>query len=129
MLRLGATTFWEDFDLDWEKGDVCPIDRLPRPGERDIHGDYGRFCYEGYRHSLCHGWSAGIIPFLVEEVLGVVPVEDGYRRVRIAPKLGGLRFAKGDIPTPYGELHVECRDEGGKLDLKITAPDGVQVVS
>ena len=129
MLRLGATTFWEDFDLDWGKGNVCPIDRLPRPGERDIHGDYGRFCYEGYRHSLCHGWSAGIIPFLVEEVLGVVPVEDGYRRVRIAPKLGGLRFAKGDIPTPYGELHVECRDEGGKLDLKITAPDGVQVVS
>ena len=21
---------------------------------KDIHGDYGEFCYKGFRHSLCH---------------------------------------------------------------------------
>lgn len=129
MLRLGATTFWEDFDLDWLKGDVCPIDRIPQPGQTDVHGDYGRFCYVGYRHSLCHGWSAGVIPFLVGRILGVTPLEAGYRKVKIAPHLGGLTFAQANIPTPHGILHVSCRaEEGGKVHTMVTAPEGVQIV-
>ena len=64
MLSLGATTFWEDFDISWKNS--CPVDRLPRPKERDVHGDHGAYCYKGFRHSLCHGWSAGVIRFIAE---------------------------------------------------------------
>ena len=67
MLEKGATTFWEDFDLDWVENS-CRIDALPTAGERDIHGDFGGFCYKGFRHSLCHGWSAGVIRFMQEEL-------------------------------------------------------------
>ena len=56
MLSRGATTFWEDFNMDWLVGSGR-IDELPKEGEKDIHGDYGAFCYEGFRHSLCHGWA------------------------------------------------------------------------
>lgn len=128
MLRLGATTFWEDFDIDWEKGNVCPIDRIPQAGEIDVHGDYGRFCYEGYRHSLCHGWSAGVIPFLIGRILGVTPLEAGYRKVRVAPRLGGLSFIRADIPTPQGILHIECRAQDGKVHTDVKAPEGVEIV-
>ena len=48
MLSLGATTFWEDFDIAWLK-DAAPIDRFPDEGEIDVHGTYGRYCYKGYR--------------------------------------------------------------------------------
>lgn len=65
MLKKGATTFWEDFNIDWVKGS-SRIDRLPKKNELDIHGDFGGYCYVGFRHSLCHGWSAGPIPFLFE---------------------------------------------------------------
>ena len=68
MLEKGATTFWEDFDIDWAK-DSCRIDELPKEGEKDVHGDFGAFCYVGFRHSLCHGWSAGVISFMEEEKL------------------------------------------------------------
>jgi hypothetical protein len=68
MLDKGATTFWEDFDIEWAKNS-SRIDELPRDGERDIHGDFGAFCYVGFRHSLCHGWSAGVITFMEEEGL------------------------------------------------------------
>lgn len=54
MLDLGATTFWEDFNLDWVNN-VTRIDELPQPGKKDIHGDFGAYCYKGFRHSLCHG--------------------------------------------------------------------------
>jgi hypothetical protein len=66
MLDKGATTFWEDFDIEWAENS-CRIDELPTPDKKDIHGDFGAFCYIGYRHSLCHGWSAGVIQFIAEE--------------------------------------------------------------
>jgi hypothetical protein len=66
MLDKGATTFWEDFDIAWAENS-CRIDELPTPDKKDIHGDFGAFCYIGYRHSLCHGWPAGVIQFIKEE--------------------------------------------------------------
>ena len=65
MLAKGATTFWEDFDLDWCENSST-IDRFPKKGQRDIHGDFGAYCYLGFRHSLCHGWSSAVIRFIKE---------------------------------------------------------------
>lgn len=63
MLDKGATSFWEDFDIDWTENS-CRIDEFPKEGQKDIHGDFGKFCYIGFRHSLCHAWSCGIIKFI-----------------------------------------------------------------
>lgn len=68
MIDKGATTFWEDFDVAWCEGSGR-IDEFSKTGEKDIHGDYGAFCYKGFRHSLCHGWSAGVIGFMKEQNL------------------------------------------------------------
>lgn len=64
MLSLGATTFWEEFEPEQSEG--TPIDKLPTPGVPDCHGDFGKHCYVGFRRSLCHGWSAGIIANIKE---------------------------------------------------------------
>ena len=128
MLRLGATTFWEDFDIDWLKGKVCPIDRIPQPGETDVHGDYGKFCYSGYRHSLCHGWSAGVIPFLFRYILGVSITQPGYREVHIRPRLGGLNYVKATLPTPLGELTLDCRVREGRVHTDARVPDGIRLI-
>jgi len=66
MLDKGATTFFEDFAMEWTENS-CRIDEYPKNGEKDIHGDFGGYCYKGFRHSLCHGWSAGVIKFIEEE--------------------------------------------------------------
>ena len=65
MLDKGATTFWEDFELSWKDGSGR-IDRLPKKGQKDIHGDFGKYCYLGFRHSLCHAWSSGVNAFIKE---------------------------------------------------------------
>ena len=64
MLDRGATTFWEDFNMEWLEGSGR-IDEIDET-KKDIHGDYGAFCYVGLRHSLCHGWSAGVAKFIKE---------------------------------------------------------------
>lgn len=65
MLDLGATTFFEDFNVDWAI-EAGRIDELPDPEKVDFHKTYGEYCYKGYRHSFCHGWSSGVIKFIKE---------------------------------------------------------------
>lgn len=128
MLQLGATTFWEDFDVQWLKN-AAPIDRLPQPGEIDVHGTYGKHCYEGFRHSLCHGWSSGVTSWLTKYILGIEIVEPGCRKIRIQPNLCGLQWVRGTYPTPEGVLEVEHRaQEHGGVKTVIHAPKGVDVI-
>jgi alpha-L-rhamnosidase len=127
MLDLGATTFWEDFDLDWADN-AGRIDQLVPPGKDDVHGDYGAHCYQGYRHSLCHGWAGGPTAWLSREVLGVRPLQPGCRRVRIEPQLGSLAWAEGSVPTPLGPVEVRHeRQDDGSVRSRVRAPEGVVV--
>ena len=128
MLDMGATSFWEDFNIAWTNG-CARIDELPSSGQKDIHGDFGEFCYPGFRHSLCHGWSAGPAAWLVSHVLGIQPVGVGCRTVRVVPRLDGLDWAEGAFPTPLGVVRVKAtRLSGGKIDVSISAPPGVTVL-
>ena len=128
MLDLGATSFWEDFDIDWIEN-AARIDELVPEGKKDIHRDCGAYCYEGYRHSFCHGWASGPTAWLSEHVLGVEILEPGCRKVRITPHLGDLEWAEGTFPTPYGQIEIRhARNADGKVTSKIKAPKGVTVV-
>jgi len=120
MLDLGATTFWEDFDLKWKEGSA-PLDRLPQEGEHDIHGDFGKHCYVGFRHSFCHGWSCGPIAFLMRRIGGIEILEPGCKKVRIRPEAAGFRFYELTYPTPYGPIRISLRD--GKTTVSV--PEGV----
>ena len=129
MLDFGATTFWEDFNLQWTNN-AGRIDELVPSGKKDIHGDYGAYCYVGFRHSLCHGWASGPTAWLSQVVLGVKPLEPGCKRVRIAPQLGNLKWAEGKYPTPLGPIHVRHeRKPDGTISSKIDAPRGIIVES
>lgn len=129
MLDLGATTFWEDFNLEWLPN-AARIDELVPPGRKDIHGDYGAYCYVGFRHSLCHGWASGPTAWLSQHVLGVKPLEPGCKRVRVAPQLGDLKWAEGTYPTPLGPVRVRHdRKADGSVASRIEAPPGIQIES
>lgn len=128
MLDLVATAFWEDFDIDWLKGDPSPIDVMPEKGRKNIHADYGKFCYLGLRHSLCHGWSSGFIDFFYSYVLGVVPTEVGYKTIKIEPHFCGLGYAEGKIPTKYGIIEIRHELKDDKVFSTIVLPDGVTEV-
>ncbi len=123
MLDYGATTFWEDFDLDWIKN-TTPITEMPVPEKDDLHKDFGNYCYKGLRHSLCHGWSGGPAPFMSERVFGIRFLEPGGRKITVDPDLGGLEYVKGSLPTPHGVIKIET-DRSGKVKLDV--PGDIEV--
>ncbi len=128
MLSIGATTFFEDFDLSW-LDNAYRIDEMPIDGKVDIHGDKGKFCYKGFRHSLCHGWSSGVVAYLIETVLGAKPVGVGRKCFKIEPHLSCLKVVEGNVPTPYGSIYIKHTvNSDGKVDSVIKAPDGVKII-
>ncbi|WP_276090118.1 alpha-L-rhamnosidase C-terminal domain-containing protein [Pedobacter sp. JY14-1] len=128
MLDLGATTFWEDFNMEWIKN-AGRIDELVPEGKIDIHGAYGAYCYVGFRHSLSHGWASGPTSWLSEHVLGFKVMEPGCKTVRIEPHLGDLKFAEGSFPTPYGIIKVKhTRLANGKVQSDIMAPKAIKII-
>lgn len=128
MLSVGATTFWEDFDIDWLRN-AGRLDALPENGKSDIHGDNGAFCYVGFRHSLCHGWSSGVIPYLVETVAGVRFIGTGMKKAEITPHLSGLKYVKLTVPTVHGNMTVTHNLlENGKVQTQVDAPPCIEVI-
>ena len=128
MLDVGATSFWEDFDLAWTNN-CFRIDELPVPSKTDIHGDYGKYCYKGFRHSLCHGWAAGPAAWCFRRVLGIEILEPGCKRLRINPALGDLDWAEGAMALPTGEaIKVRVhRSQSGAPTVEVEKPDWVVV--
>ena len=79
--------------------------------------------WDGGRSHL-HNCYNGIGSWFYEALAGIVPVEPGYRRVRIAPQLTDkLEWVKATVGTPYGPLTVYRQ---GK-DIQVDAPVGIEV--
>ncbi len=73
--------------------------------------------------SVAHAWSASPAIYLMTELLGVKPTKPGFTEFSVVPCRSDIDFAKGSVPTPYGEIHVEWRkDENGNINISCVAP-------
>ena len=102
MIREGATSFWEKYNP--EETGVQHLAMYGRP--------YGK--------SLCHAWGASPIYLIGKYFLGVSPTKPGYEEYEVRPVLGGLEWMQGDVPTPFGLIHVEMDSK----QIKIRATGG-----
>jgi hypothetical protein len=119
MLDHGATTFFEDYDLDWVG---LGVDQMPEEGKPYVASDYGAHCYIGYRLSLCHGWASGPAPFLLEDVAGIHPIDATHYEIR--PNLGPIKKLDAAMTTVLGPIAVHY--ENGRL-MSVDKPDGIEV--
>lgn len=70
----------------------------------------------------CYGASSGPTYLLSAYILGVMPLEPGWRKFRVMPRPCGLEWVEGEVPTPFGKVSASWRLEGGKLRLSLDAP-------
>lgn len=103
MLKLGATTFWEEYNPD-KKG-------------AEHYAMYGR----EFGKSLCHSWGASPIYLLGKYYLGVTPTAAGYGKYTIEPYLASLEWMEGKVPTPAGEIELAV----SKKKITVKSPIGV----
>ena len=121
MLSVGATSFWEHFDLEWLKG-AGRIDELVPDGMHDIHGEYGEGCFKSYRNSFCHGWGSMPAEWLIRQVCGVDFIDS--RTITFNPDLCGLEWTEAEIPVVDGGI-IRVRISHGQTEISL--PDGFTV--
>lgn len=78
---------------------------------------------EGYAFDYSHAWGGTPAYQLPMRLLGLEMLEPGYRRIRLVPRLYGLKWAEIELPTPFGPLF--CRLEDGK-DPMLRIPEEIR---
>lgn len=121
MVNEGATSFWEKYN---------PQDK----GTQHLTM-YGR----PYGKSLCHAWGASPVYLLGRYYLGVSPTAAGYAGYEVRPTLGDLEWMEGEVPTPFGKIHVKMdrkavsvKSDGGNGtlivgDKRVEIPSGKEI--
>jgi len=101
MVASGHTTFWETIK-----------------GAADFEG----------AGSLCHGWSVVPTYFYYAYVLGIRPLDIGFKRFIIDPITCGLSHAEGIVPTPHGNIEVSWRQDGQVCHATIIHPNSIKPI-
>lgn len=102
-ITRGATTMWERWD------GIRPDSSFE---------DAGMNSFNHYAFGAVGDW-------MYRNIGGIDldPVAPGYRRARIAPRVGaGLTSARAALETPYGTLSTSWRTTGGQYQLDVTVP-------
>ena len=97
-VKMGATTFWEQWNA------IMPDGKVRDP-------------------SMNHYAYGAVGDFLYRRVLGLEPIEGGYRYFRVKPVPGGgLLWAEGFTGTPYGKIQVRWEIQDGVFSVTIKVP-------
>ena len=78
--------------------------------------------------SECHGWSSVPMYEASAMILGVYPLSDGFKGVRIKPTTLGLSFARGRVPTPCGFIDVAWWYESDKFHMQVKCSNTMEMV-
>lgn len=106
-VKAGGTTIWERWDTLDEKGHIRKL------GRQSIT-DMVSFNHYAY---------GAVGDFFYRRILGIEPVEAGYKHFMIRPVPGGtLTHAEGSLDTGYGEIESQWKIEKSKFVLKATVP-------
>lgn len=68
-----------------------------------------------------HAWGAAPANILSRFVLGVRPMDPGFSKILIAPRLGSLKWVRGKIPTPHGPVLLDM-EGGAAFRIRIEIP-------
>jgi alpha-L-rhamnosidase len=70
-----------------------------------------------------HAWGAAPANIIMRKVVGIEPLEPGFRKVRIRPQTGRLDHISGRMPTIRGTITVEVdRRQTSRFLLRLTVP-------
>jgi alpha-L-rhamnosidase len=79
--------------------------------------------WKGEVGSTSHAWSSGPTALLPQKVLGIEPIEAGWKSFTIKPTITDLSWAKGIVPSPKGNIDIKWEKSGNEFIMDISVPD------
>ena len=80
---------------------------------------------ENYTFDHSHAWGGTPLYSLPKALCGFEVIEPAMKKIKLSPSLLGLKSARVEIPTPYGDIVVEQKSGN---NAEISCPDEIEVV-
>ena len=110
-VKVGGTTTWERWDA------------LKADGTLNFAEEDGT----GGMVSFNHYALGAVGDFMYRRILGIEPIEGGYRKFRVKPLLScGLEHAEGKTSSAYGDIIVAWKNKNNKFEIDIEVPFGCE---
>lgn len=77
--------------------------------------------------SDCHAWSAWPAVDFLTTVLGIKPAKPGFEEIIIKPQFI-YDYARGQMPTVQGEIKVDWKKHGSRIELSVSGPYGIPII-
>lgn len=107
-VNAGGTTTWERWDALDADGNIR-ADTIP---------DMVSFNHYAY---------GAVGDFFYRRILGLEPIEAGYRRFQVKPVPdGSLTYAEGSLKTVFGKIEIKWKQQDGRFTLNVTVPEGTE---
>ncbi|WP_081885699.1 family 78 glycoside hydrolase catalytic domain [Haloferula sp. BvORR071] len=72
-----------------------------------------------------HAWGTAPTNIIARRLMGIEPLEPGFKRFRVKPQTASLGHAKIKFPTPKGSVNLEIEGKDANTWLaKVTVPTG-----
>ena len=108
-IRLGFTVSKTVLQTIWERWNSYIA-------ETGTFGDVSMNSFNHYSYGAIGQW-------FFTDILGIRPVEFGYKSFMLSPKFGGgLTYAKGSFTSPYGKISSAWKLHDGKFTYDCTVP-------
>lgn len=72
-----------------------------------------------------HAWGAVPANVIPRKLMGIEPLEPGFARIRVRPRMGGLEWASIRHPSPKGPIEFAVKAAHGTWEASLDLPDGV----
>jgi len=112
-----AFEFWRKFFGRWKELDVTTFTEnlglMEHIGATEVNLEYNT-----------HGYGTAVLVRFYSDILGIKPLDTGFKRISIEPHTGDLEWAKGELFTPLGMITVNWKVIGGEFIYDVRVPEG-----
>ncbi|MBQ8374856.1 MAG: hypothetical protein IJX98_04700 [Clostridia bacterium] len=106
MVKLGATSFWEEYD----------------PTKTEHYAMYG----DKYGKSLCHVWGSGPVYLMINYLAGIQITSVGGATYEVKPCVNGVKDYTARMPVSNGWVEVEKR--GARVNVYAMSAGGTLIL-
>lgn len=72
--------------------------------------------------SKSHAWGSSAGNIIQRGLLGINPLEPGFKKISVKPQTGDLKFAKIDVPTIKGKVSISVSMDSNTYNVEINIP-------
>lgn len=94
----------------------------------DFNKEHISYPFVHRTRSSVHAWSTAPAVYFITEIVGIQPIQPGWKKFTVKPHLGSLSKANASVVTPYGAIYVSLQKCKDRIKISIQSPEECEYI-